>query len=642
MISSSDILHGKILIVDDQEVNILLLERILRTAGYDAITSTMNPSQVCPLYMENRYDLILLDLQMPGMDGFQVMDALKEIEDGYLPVLVVTAQPSHKLRALEFGAKDFISKPFDLNEVLLRVHNMLEVRLLHKKLNKFNDVLEMQVEEQSENLEESEARFRRLVEHLPIVVYISLVDDASSMIYVSPQITTLLGYTPGEWLANRKLWAITLQPEYRMRLMTRASAADQGNESFDMEYQMTARDGHLVWVHDQVILVNDLDGKPQFWQGIMLDITERKHSEERIKRQLEHLTALSAIDRFTASNFDLKLSLSEILTHVTVELGVDAADILILNSNSQILENGAERGFRTKAAKNRKVGLGESYAGRVALERQLVQISNLADEPDDPFLTTLLASDEFVCYFGVPLIAKGHVIGVLEVFNRSEFEPDEEWFDFLNALAGQTALAIDSATLFESLQRSNSHLTLAYNATIEGWAHALDLRDRETQGHTQRVAEMAVKLARAFGMSEYELIQVRWGALLHDIGKIGVPDGILLKPGPLTDEEWVAMKKHPIFAYEMIAPIHYLRLALDIPHYHHEKWDGTGYPHGLKGVQIPLFARIFAIVDVWDALSSNRPYRPGWEKEKVHEHIQASSGTHFDPQVVDMFLHTPN
>jgi PAS domain S-box-containing protein len=326
MINSSDILHGKILIVDDQEVNIQLLDRMLRKAGYDSITSTTDPGEVCALHLENRYDLILLDLQMPGMDGFQVIDALKEIEDGYLPVLVITAQPSHKLRALEFGAKDFISKPFDLNEVLLRVHNMLEVRLLHKNLNKFNDTLEKKVEVQNDNLEESEARFRRLVEHLPIVVYISLVDDASSMIYVSPQIKTLLGYTPAEWLTNRKLWAITLQPEYRMRLMTRASAADQGNESFDMEYQMTARDGHLVWVHDQVILVNDPDGKPQFWQGIMLDITERKHSEERIKRQLEHLTALSAIDRFTASNFDLELSLSEILTHVTMELGVDDRD----------------------------------------------------------------------------------------------------------------------------------------------------------------------------------------------------------------------------------------------------------------------------------------------------------------------------
>jgi len=238
----------------------------------------------------------------------------------------------------------------------------------------------------------------------------------------------------------------------------------------------------------------------------------------------------------------------------------------------------------------------------------------------------------------MPLIAKGQVLGVLEVSHRAALEPDAEWLDFLYTLSGQAAIAIENATLFESLQRSNSELTQAYDATIEGWSRALDLRDKETEGHSQRVTEVTVRLARLFGLNETELAQVRWGALLHDIGKMGVPDGILLKPGSLTDEEWVAMKKHPVFAYEMLSPIRYLRLALDIPYCHHEKWDGTGYPRGLKGGVIPLSARIFAVVDVWDALCSDRPYRPSWPEEKVVEHIRALSGTHFDPQVVDVFM----
>jgi PAS domain S-box-containing protein/putative nucleotidyltransferase with HDIG domain len=383
-------------------------------------------------------------------------------------------------------------------------------------------------------------------------------------------------------------------------------------------------------------------GKISGLVGVATDITERKESEIKIQRQLEHLTALNAIDRIIASNFDLKLSLSEILIHVTRELDVDAARVVILNPYTQILEHGAEHGFRTEAIKNEEVRLGESFAGLVALNRHFVHIPNLHKELDHLFLTSQMAAEEFIFYCGVPLIVKGQVRGVLEIFHRSEIEPDSEWFDFLHSLAGQAAIAIDNAKLLEDLQHSNLELVLAYDATIEGWSHALDLRDKETEGHSKRVTEITVKLARSLGFSESELAQVRWGALLHDIGKMGVPDDILLKPATLIEEEWIAMKKHPTFAYEMLFPIRHLRQALDIPYCHHEKWDGSGYPRGLKGEQIPLTARIFAVVDVWDALMSDRPYRAAWPREKVRELIHASSGTHFDPLVVDAFLHMSN
>ena len=411
-----------------------------------------------------------------------------------------------------------------------------------------------------------------------------------------------------------------------------------GNDEIRVEYPCHAP-GQQRWFTARI---TSFENNDRMWIAVAhMDITERKLAEAKIQRQLEHLTALSAIDRVIAANFDLKLSLSEILAHVTKELGVDAADILVLNPDSNMLEYGSARGFRTRAVRKAEVRLGESYAGRVALERQLVQIPDLGNEPENPLLTTHLAGEDFACYYGVPLITKGQVKGVLEVFNRITLAPDGEWFDFLETLAGQAAIALENSTLFESLQNSNVELSLAYDATIEGWSRALDLRDKETEGHTQRVTTMTVKLARAFGFSKSELVQVRWGGLLHDIGKMGVPDGILLKPGPLTEEEWVVMKKHPTFAYEMLSPIRYLRLALDIPYSHHEKWDGSGYPHGLKGNQIPLVARIFAVVDVWDALTSDRPYRPAWTEEKVREHILASSGTHFDPQVVDLFMQIP-
>jgi putative nucleotidyltransferase with HDIG domain len=354
-------------------------------------------------------------------------------------------------------------------------------------------------------------------------------------------------------------------------------------------------------------------------------------------RRLQHLTALSEIDRAITSGFDLKASLKTILNQVRIQLGVDAANVLLLNPSSHILEFISGQGFHTKTTKITTLRLGESYAGRAALEQIIFQVSNPSDDTEK-LLTTKLARENFVSYFGVPLIAKGKVKGVLEIFNRTPLKPNGEWLDFLKALAEQAAIAIDNAMLFEGLTRSNFELALAYDDTIEGWSRALDLRDKETEGHSLRVTEKTLELARSFGMNQDELVQIRWGALLHDIGKMGIPDGILLKPGPLTVEEWVLMKKHPTMAYELLSPIHYLRLALDIPYCHHEKWDGTGYPRGLKGEQIPLAARIFAIIDVWDALRSDRPYRPAWSKEKTIKHIQLGSGTHFDPQVVKTFF----
>jgi putative nucleotidyltransferase with HDIG domain len=188
------------------------------------------------------------------------------------------------------------------------------------------------------------------------------------------------------------------------------------------------------------------------------------------------------------------------------------------------------------------------------------------------------------------------------------------------------------------LENAQIELEQAYNATLEAWSRLLDLRDNDTEGHSQRVTAMTLRLARALGLSAAELVHIQRGALLHDIGKMGVPDAILHKPGPLDDAEWSVMRKHPVYAYETLSGIPFLAQALDIPHYHHEKWDGTGYPRGLKGEQIPLAARIFAIVDIWDALRSDRPYRKGWPEERVRQHIRDLAGAHLDPNIVDVFL----
>ena len=398
-------------------------------------------------------------------------------------------------------------------------------------------------------------------------------------------------------------------------------------------------DGETTWVLASAY--PEFDESGELLRQVVVtfsDISDIKCAEERIKRHLEHLTALVEIDRAINFSFDLDLSLKTLLTHVIVQLGVDAADVLLFNPTSRTLEYVAGHGFLSKAIAEVRQPLGEGYAGRAAQEGHIVHVPDLTKEDDGFLRKGLLAGENFVSYHGVPLIAKGQVVGVLEVFHRSRLGRDKEWLEFLSALAAQAAIAIDNVTLFDSLQRSNTELFQAYDATIEGWSRALDLRDNETEGHTQRVAVLTVKLARLFGLSDAELVQVRWGALLHDIGKMAIPDSILLKHDTLTEEEWAVMKKHTVFAFEMLSPIRYLRLALDIPYAHHEKWDGTGYPLGLKGEQIPLVARIFAVVDVWDALRSDRLYRTAWSVEKVREHIQSLAGTHFDPHVVEVCL----
>lgn len=359
---------------------------------------------------------------------------------------------------------------------------------------------------------------------------------------------------------------------------------------------------------------------------------------EQTQDHLERLSALHDIDLVINSSLDLRVTLNILLDQVVEKLKVDAAAVLLLNPKTQLLNYSAGRGFRTRTIESYQLRLGEGMSGQTTMEKHLVQALNLFENDENMAYLPILQEEGFVSFYSVPLIAKGQVKGVLDIFNRSLLSPDQEWIHFLETLAGQAAIAIDNTTLLEDLQRSNIELTLAYDTTLEGWTRALDLRDQETEGHTQRVVEMTVRMAQLMGISEDELIHVRRGALLHDIGKMGIPDCILLKPGPLTEEEWVIMRKHPVFAYNLLKPITHLRSSLDIPYCHHEWWNGKGYPRQLKGTEIPLAARIFTVVDVWDALTSDRPYRKAWTAKKTLEYIEGQKGVKFDPQIVELFM----
>lgn len=305
-------------------------------------------------------------------------------------------------------------------------------------------------------------------------------------------------------------------------------------------------------------------------------------------------------------------------------------------------DNGASpgpNGARQVIVPGLRLRKGEGVAGHVVASGEIYITQDLARDP----LFKFLPGEEVYlrdvrCLITLPLQTRERIIGVLQIGlpEPHTFTPTE--LRLLTAIAEMGSTAIQRARLFEQTERQAKELARAYEATLEGWARALDLRDKETEGHTRRVTEMTLRLARAMGVSEADLMHIRRGAILHDIGKIGVPDRILNKAAPLDEAEWEIMRRHPQYAYEMLAPIDYLRPALDIPYCHHEKWDGTGYPRGLKGEEIPLAARIFAVVDVWDALLSERAYRAGWTEEQARQYLYEQRGKHFDPQVVDAFL----
>lgn len=356
------------------------------------------------------------------------------------------------------------------------------------------------------------------------------------------------------------------------------------------------------------------------------------------QKRLAELGALHAIDTVVASSHDPEETFNVLLQKTAERLGVNATALLLVDAGQQTLHYAMRYGFQSIPDRPEHLGLEDCLAGQVVKQHQIVQYLDLSEVKASHRKNLHCEEDRFQAYIGLPLESEGRVIGVLEILHRSELRPNPDWLRFLELITGQAAIAVSHIELIQGIQNANEELLQAYDATIEGWSQAMDLRDKETEGHTQRVKNLTLALAERIQLDENAMVHFRRGALLHDIGKLGVPDHILHKPGPLTEEEWVIMKQHPVFAYQMLSSIEYLKPALDIPYCHHEKWDGSGYPRGLKREEIPVAARIFAVVDVWDALTSDRPYRPAWSHEASLEYIEAQSGKYFDPAIVPIFM----
>lgn len=363
-----------------------------------------------------------------------------------------------------------------------------------------------------------------------------------------------------------------------------------------------------------------------------------RNLNEELRRRLAHLQSLRRIDMAINNSVDMRLVMDIFMVQLVQDLDVDAVAVLLYEPALQVLRPFMGRGFDVELRHRASQRLGEGHAGRAALEHRSVFVPSLQSEESRGVAVEAENQGQYSSYMAVPMVAKGQLQGVIELYSRRSLEANDEWLEFLETYADQGAIAIENSQLMQSLERSNQELQRAYDRTIEGWANALDLKDEETAGHSKRVTEMTVRLARQLGVPQAEVVHLQRGALLHDIGKMGIPDEILLKRGPLTDDEFEIMRQHPVYAYELLSPIEFLRPALHIPYAHHEKWDGSGYPQGLVGEQIPLAARIFAVVDVFDALTSDRPYRDAWPVERAREFILEGRGSHFDPAVVDAFF----
>jgi PAS domain S-box-containing protein len=614
-----------VLIVEDLDDDALLMARELERDGFSVDYLRVDTPEAMARALEAQsWDVILSDHRMPK---FSAPLALEEIKRRGLDVPFILVSGSigedQAVAVMKAGASDYLRKD--------QLHRLLPV--VEREIREAG--IRRAKAEAEQALRKSEALYRTLIDTAPDAV---LVTDLETHIRIAnPRALKLLGAESAEDIIGKR-WLDTFAPLPARSLHRMLETLRSAGRVEKVEIDWERPDGPGITAELSGSLLPAGSAPADAILFVLRDITEHKKDERQIRQQLEKLAALRTIDAAITASLDLRVTLMVILDELTSQLRVDAADILLLNPASQTLRYSAGRGFRSAHRKDSYLPLNRGNAGRVALERRVLFLPRWSPEQDDSPRSETLRSEGFVTYIAAPLVSKGQAKGVLEVFHRAPLEPDPAWISYLETIAEQAAIAIDNAILFEDLQRTNTELTMAYDATIEGWSRALDLRDRETEGHTQRVTENTLRLARGLGMPESDLVHTRRGCLLHDIGKMAIPDRILLKPGPLLPEEQDVMRQHPTFAFDWLSSIAFLRPTLDIPYCHHERWNGEGYPRRLKGEQIPLAARIFAVVDIWDALRSDRPYREAWPEPRVKDYLNSLSGEYFDPQVLRSFM----
>ena len=683
-----------ILIVDDLPQNLYMLEVLLTTNGYQVVTA-VNGKEALEIAKNNPPRMIISDILMPVMDGFSLCRIWKSDQIlQKIPFIFYTAtytNPKDAELALSLGADAYLVKPMEADSFLAAIKNILQQEETYQPktpnfncekevefFKEYNEVLVHKLEDKMQELQKSNNRKAALYKvstdlltEKQFPAQINLITKA--LLEVGGyQIVNFFAYNEKQKnlaLLSSQGFSEAINKELHEKMVVKVgepkgiiglvaqsrqplNIPDTSKEpnwiSFDpsiksVMYSIVSYNQSLIGVigvySQNSDAFNEEDERDLSSLANNLAVAiENTKNQEQVYKQLSRISALHNIDMAISSSMDLSSTLGIFLNHVITLLQVDAADILLLHQFANTFEFAVGRGFTSSMIENDNIRNGKSLDKRVFSERNLVIVDRLSPlEVTDEFIT-MWKKENFSIYFGIPLIAKGQVVGILEVFSQKQFDPDPEWIDFFATLAGQAAIAVDNIKLFSDLQQSNHELSMAYDATIEGWSRALDLRTQEPEGHTQRVTEMTIQMAELLGISGGNIVHIRRGCFLHDIGKLGVPDSILLKKTPLTGEEIELLRKHPKIAFELLQPIDFLRPALEIPFCHHERWDGTGYPRGLRGETIPIAARIFAVVHVWDVLLIKRPYRESLTEKEAVEFLIDQKSKYFDPLIVDKFL----
>jgi PAS domain S-box-containing protein len=479
-------------------------------------------------------------------------------------------------------------------------------------------------------LEKSQENLRTFF--LSVNDFIFVINQKEEIIYANHLVENQLGYSPEE-IIGANIYSIFL----RNFINSNPTQLFSETHSFDTaDGYLLCQDGSSIEI--EMKLSKGLWNDQRVTFGIARNISERIYAEKEIKKQIQRLESLHRIDQTITGTLDLNITMNVLLSQLNQQLNIQGSTVLLYDAITHQLDFFTEQGFNFTGLFKHAIRIGDGFAGKAAINRQVLINEDVNFPLGETSLPPFLNGRHFQTVYDIPLIAKGELKGVLELYSNTPAMEDISWKSFLGTLATQAALAIDNTTLFNDLQKTNTELFLAYDITLEGWVKTLELRDLESKQHSERIMDMTMMLIKQFNFRDSALPHIRRGALLHDIGKLGIPDQILNKQGPLTEKEWQIVKQHPTIAYDLLSRIPFLKPALNIPYSHHERWDGTGYPQGLANDHIPLEARIFAVIDVWDALPHDCVYRKAWKKADALTFIEENAGTQFDPNVVKTFL----